>query len=196
MAREEAAPQFPEINVPGTGDLYARFVTSQGNVIVKLEEQGAPNTVKNFVGLATGTLAFTDPRSGQKTNRPFYDGLIFHRVIPGFMIQGGCPLGQGTGGPGYKFGDEFNPKLRHDRPGILSMANSGPGTNGSQFFLTEGPTPHLDNRHSVFGSVVAGIDVVHKLANIPRGRSDRPNDLAQATLQRLEIFRSPTAPTA
>src|SRR6185369_16362249 len=129
------------------GDLYARMHTSAGVMVIKLEEARAPNTVKNFVGLATGAQAWTDPKTGQDVNRPFYDSLIFHRVIPGFMIQGGCPLGQGNGNPGYRFADEFNPELRHDRPGVLSMANSGPGTNGSQFFVTEGPTPHLNDRH-------------------------------------------------
>lgn len=179
---------FPEINVPGNGQLYARFVTSQGDILIKLEEQRAPNTVKNFVGLATGNIEWKDSQTGKSVRRPYYDGLIFHRVIPGFMIQGGCPLGRGTGGPGYKFGDEFHRELRHDRPGVLSMANSGPGTNGSQFFITEGPTPHLDNKHSVFGYVVQGQDVVNRLANVPTTR-DRPNDTAQATLQRVEIFR-------
>lgn len=187
-------PQFPEINVAGQGDLYARFVTAQGNIIIRLEEQRAPNTVKNFVGLATGAMAWKDPRTNEQTQRPFYDGLIFHRVIPGFMIQGGCPLGAGTGNPGYRFEDEFHPQLRHDRPGVLSMANSGPATNGSQFFITEGPTPHLDNRHSVFGYVVAGQDVVKRIANLPRGMRDKPNDLAAATLQRVEFLRSTTVP--
>lgn len=187
-------PQFPEINVPGSGNLYARFVTAQGTIVVQLEEQRAPTTVKNFVGLATGTHPWKDPKSGEPTQRPFYDGLVFHRVIPGFMIQGGCPLGQGTGNPGYRFEDEFHPQLRHDRPGVLSMANSGPATNGSQFFITEGPTPHLDNRHSVFGYVVSGLDVVKRLANLPRGLRDRPNNLADATLQRVEIVRAQHVP--
>ena len=195
MALFGSSPKFPELNVPGTGDLYARFVTSQGNVMIKLEEQGAPNTVKNFVGLATGSMEWTDPNTRQKVRRPYYDGLVFHRVIPGFMIQGGCPLGQGTGGPGYKFEDEFNPRLRHDRPGVLSMANSGPATNGSQFFIPEAPTHPLDDRHSVFGYVVGGIDVVHKLANVPRGLRDKPSNPEDATLQKVEIFRSATVPT-
>ncbi len=189
-------PKFPEINVPGNGDLYARLVTGQGTVVVQLAEAAAPNTVKNFVGLATGTVTWTDPNTRQPANRPYYDGLVFHRVIPDFMIQGGCPLGQGTGGPGYNFGDEFHPQYRHDRPGVLSMANSGPGTNGSQFFITEKATPHLNDRHSVFGYVVLGMDVVHRIANLPRGRNDRPNNLADAALLRVEIFRSSTPPTA
>ncbi len=186
---------FPPIQVPGTGDLYARFRTSLGNVVVRLEEHKAPNTVKNFVGLATGTQEWKDPRSGEvKKGVPLYDGTIFHRVIPDFMIQGGCPLGQGTGGPGYKFKDEFHPELRHDGPGVLSMANSGPATNGCQFFITERATPHLDNRHSVFGKTVLGQDVVAKIARTPRGRNDKPN--TDVVIQKVEIFRSPTPPTA
>jgi peptidyl-prolyl cis-trans isomerase A (cyclophilin A) len=186
---------FPDINVPGTGDLYARFRTTLGNIVVRLDEEKAPKTVKNFVGLATGTQEWKDPRSGDaKTGVPLYDGTVFHRVIPDFMIQGGCPLGQGTGGPGYRFKDEFHPDLRHKGPGVLSMANSGPSTNGSQFFITESATPHLDNRHSVFGSTVAGLDIVKKIAHAPRGRNDRPN--TDVVLQKVEIFRSPTPPTA
>ncbi|MBL8602976.1 MAG: peptidylprolyl isomerase [Myxococcales bacterium] len=188
------APNFPEINVPGSGELYARMITPKGNIIIKLFETTVPNTVKNFVGLATGTLAFRDPSTRAETRRPYYDGLVFHRVIPGFMIQGGCPLGTGTGDPGYRFEDEFHPQHRHDKAGMLSMANAGPGTNGSQFFITEGPTPHLNNRHSVFGEVVAGLDVVHTLANLPRDRRDRPNNIQEATITRLEIFRSPELP--
>ena len=186
---------FPAISAPGTGDLYARFRTTLGNIVVRLDEEKAPKTVKNFVGLATGTLEWKDPRSGEgKTGVPLYDGTIFHRVIPDFMIQGGCPLGQGTGGPGYKFKDEFHPDLRHGGPGVLSMANSGPATNGSQFFITERATPHLDNRHSVFGTTVAGLDVVTKIATAPRGRNDRPD--TDVVLQKVEIFRSATPPTA
>jgi peptidyl-prolyl cis-trans isomerase A (cyclophilin A) len=186
---------FPAINVPGSGDLYARLHTSLGNILVRLEETRAPNTVKNFVGLATGTQEWKHPGTSEsKKGVGLYDGTVFHRVIPDFMIQGGCPLGQGTGGPGYRFKDEFHPELRHSGPGILSMANSGPGTNGSQFFITEGPTPHLDNRHSVFGTTVGGQEVVAKIARTPRGRSDRPNK--DVVLEKVEIFRSPTKPTA
>jgi peptidyl-prolyl cis-trans isomerase A (cyclophilin A) len=190
-----ADASFPAITVQGTGDLYARFCTSLGNIVVRLEEQKAPNTVKNFVGLATGTQDWRDPRSGkEKKGVPLYDGTIFHRVIPDFMIQGGCPLGEGTGGPGYKFKDEFHADLRHAGPGVLSMANSGPSSNGSQFFITERATPHLDNRHSVFGTTVAGQDVVAKIARAPRGRGDRPN--TDVVLQKVEIFRSATPPSA
>jgi len=156
---------------PGT---YAQFTTSMGNFTVLLLEQDAPKTVANFVGLAEGTKEWTDPKTGQKVKRPYYDGLIFHRIIDGFMIQGGDPLGVGTGGPGYKFEDEFSPKLRHSKEGILSMANSGPNTNGGQFFITLGPTPHLDNKHSVFGEVVEGMDVVRKIGKVKVGMNDKP----------------------
>src|SRR5512147_2549650 len=134
----------------GKGPLIATFKTSMGDIVVRLFEDKAPKTVENFVGLATGTKEWTDPKTGGKVKRPLYNGTLFHRVIPGFMIQGGDPLGSGTGGPGYRFADEFSPDLRHNKAGILSMANSGPNTNGSQFFITLAPTPHLDNRHSVF----------------------------------------------
>ncbi|TAN20916.1 MAG: peptidylprolyl isomerase [Acidobacteria bacterium] len=154
--------------------LYAHFSTSQGDFTARLFEQEAPNTVANFVGLAEGSKEFSDPKSGAKTKRPFYDGLIFHRVIPDFMIQGGCPQGTGTGGPGYKFGDEFHPSLNHSQPGMLSMANAGPGTNGSQFFVTVAPTTWLDRKHSVFGQVVEGYDVVEKISKTPRDGQDRP----------------------
>jgi len=154
--------------------LYATFKTSMGDIVVRLHEDKAPKTVENFVGLATGTKEWTDPKTGQKVKRPLYSGTIFHRVIPNFMIQGGDPLGSGRGGPGYRFNDEFHPDLKHNKPGILSMANAGPNTNGSQFFITTVPTPHLDNRHSVFGEVVKGQEVVVAIENAPRGPGDRP----------------------
>ena len=187
--------QFPAIQVPGTGQLYARFVTSMGNIVVALEEQRAPNTVKNFVGLATGTQEWKHPRTGEPhQGKGLYDGTIFHRVIQDFMVQGGDPLGQGTGGPGYRFKDEFHPELRHDKPGVLSMANSGPNTNGSQFFITEKATPWLDNRHSVFGHAVVGADLVGKITRVAKGPGDRPNQ--DVVLQKVEIFRSATPPTS
>jgi peptidyl-prolyl cis-trans isomerase A (cyclophilin A) len=154
--------------------IYAQFDTTEGSFTVRLFDKEAPKTVENFVGLAEGTKEWKDQATGQARKSPFYDGIIFHRVINGFMIQGGDPLGQGTGGPGYKFGDEFHPTRRHVRAGILSMANAGPNTNGSQFFITLGPTPHLDNRHSVFGEVVKGLDVVQRIGNVPTGPQDRP----------------------
>jgi peptidyl-prolyl cis-trans isomerase A (cyclophilin A) len=169
---------------PGT---YARFATTEGNFTIRLFDDRAPKTVENFVGLAEGTREWTDPKSNQKVKRPFYDGLIFHRVIDGFMIQGGCPLGRGTGGPGYKFADEFHPTLRHSKEGILSMANSGPNTNGSQFFITLGPTPHLDNRHSVFGEVAEGIEIVRKIGSTRTGAQDRP--AKDVVIQSVKIER-------
>jgi peptidyl-prolyl cis-trans isomerase A (cyclophilin A) len=157
--------------VPG---VYAQFVTSEGNFTVRLFDQEAPKTVENFVGLAEGTKQWTDPKTNQKVTRPYYDGVIFHRVIDGFMVQSGDPLGQGIGGPGYAFNDEFHPKLRHSKAGILSMANRGPNTNGGQFFITLGSTPHLDDRHSVFGEVTEGMDVVRKIGSTATGPQDRP----------------------
>ena len=154
--------------------MIAEFLTNQGRFKIKLFNNEAPKTVQNFVGLAEGTKEFLDPETDQLTKRPYYNGLIFHRVIEGFMIQGGCPLGTGTGGPGYDFDDEFHSELNHSKPGILSMANAGPNTNGSQFFITLGPTPHLNNRHSVFGEVIEGMDVVQNIGSLPTRASDRP----------------------
>jgi peptidyl-prolyl cis-trans isomerase A (cyclophilin A) len=165
-----------------------------GNIVLRLEEQRAPNTVKNFVGLAMGTQEWKDPRTGEaRKNTPYYDGTIFHRVIQDFMIQGGDPLGKGTGGPGYRFADEFHPELRHVGPGILSMANSGPATNGSQFFITEKATPWLDNKHTVFGQTVAGAGIIPEITRVPKAAGDKP--LQDVVLKRVEIFRSPTVPT-
>jgi peptidyl-prolyl cis-trans isomerase A (cyclophilin A) len=158
-------------------ETFALFDTTEGNFKVKLFADKAPKTVENFVSLAEGA----------KTGKRFYDGLIFHRVIPNFMIQGGCPEGSGRGGPGYKFADEFNPSLRHSKKGILSMANSGPNTNGSQFFITVAETSWLDNKHTVFGEVVEGYDVVEKISKVPRGAQDRPSkdvQLRSVTIER------------
>jgi len=170
--------------LPGT---YARFATSEGNFTIRLFDQDAPRTVENFVGLAEGTKQWSDPRTNQKVQKPYYDGTIFHRVIDGFMIQGGDPLGQGIGGPGYNFADEFHPKLRHNKAGILSMANRGPNTNGGQFFITLAPTPHLDDRHAVFGEVVDGMDVVSKIGRTQTGDRDRP--LKDIVIQTVTIER-------
>lgn len=193
--------QFPDINVDGSGQLYARFKTTQGDIIVHLEEERAPQTVKNFVGLATGTQPWTDPVSGEKkSGESLYAGVKFHRVIPGFMVQVGDPSSRhdqakrqwGMGGPGYRFADEFHPELKHTQAGVLSMANSGPGTNGSQFFITEGATPHLDGRHSVFGRVVAGLENVNKISAVARDPRDCPNE-PQVVLS-VEVFRADAVP--
>ena len=164
--------------------LYAEFITTEGNFTVRLFDEEAPNTVANFVGLAEGTREWTDPRTNAKVTTPYYDGVIFHRVIDGFMIQGGDPLGQGIGGPGYTFADEFHPRLRHNRAGMLSMANRGPNTNGGQFFITLGPTPHLDDRHAIFGEVTDGMDVVRRIGSTKTGERDRPlNDIVIQTIR-------------
>jgi peptidyl-prolyl cis-trans isomerase A (cyclophilin A) len=154
----------------------ATLHTNHGDIVLKLFDQQAPQTVANFAGLADGTKEYQDPQTGARTTGRFYDGLTFHRVIDGFMIQGGCPLGTGRGGPGYTFADEFDPKLRFDRPYLLAMANAGPGTNGSQFFITVGPTPHLNNRHTIFGEVAdqPSRDVVDGIARVRTGRNDQP----------------------
>ena len=167
---------------------YAKFDTSEGSFKVRLFDDKAPKTVANFTELAEGTKEWTDPKTRQKVKRPFYDGLIFHRVIDGFMLQGGCPMGNGMGGPGYQFADEFGPGLRHDRPGLLSMANAGPNTNGSQFFVTLAPTPWLDNKHAIFGEVVEGMDVVQKIGKTRTGANDRP--AKDIVINSLKIERS------
>ncbi len=154
--------------------VYADFDTTLGKFRVQLFVDKAPQTCTNFIQLAEGTVAWKNPFTAKDETRPYYDGLIFHRVIDGFMLQAGCPKGEGTGGPGWQFGDEFHPTLRHSKPGILSMANAGPGTNGSQFFVTVAPTPHLDNKHSVFGEVIEGMDVVYAIAKTPVDARDRP----------------------
>ena len=154
--------------------MHALFETNKGNFKVLLFADKAPKTVDNFVQLAKGTKEFMDPKSNQPVSKPFYDGLNFHRVIKDFMIQGGCPLGTGTGGPGYRFQDEFHPELKHNKPGLLSMANAGPNTNGSQFFITVVPTPWLDNRHTIFGEVVEGYNVVDEISKTKVGAMDRP----------------------
>ena len=178
-----AAPAKKETTPAKGKKMFALFETSMGNFKVELFPAKAPKTVENFVGLAKGTKEWTDT-SGKKVKKPLYDGTIFHRVIPDFMIQGGDPAGNGTGGPGYRFADEFDPSLRHTKAGILSMANAGPGTNGSQFFVTVAPTPHLDNRHSIFGEVVDGMDVVMKISTT-KASSDRP--VVPVTIKTIKI---------
>ena len=194
--RPDSTMRFPAIDVPGDGPLHARLVTHFGGLVVRLEESRAPNMVANFVGLATGRIDWKDPKTGKSMKgTPFYDGLLFHRVVRNFVIQCGDPKTRypdladewGTGGPGYKFRDEFHEALRHNRAGVVSMANSGPDSNGSQFFITEVPTPHLDKRHTVFGMVTAGHDVLKCLTNVRAGDKDRP--LEDMVLKRVEIFR-------
>ena len=155
-------------------DLYAKLETNQGTIVLRLFSKDAPKTVANFVGLATGEREWRDPKSGQSTRKPLYDGTIFHRVIPGFMIQGGDPLGMGTGDPGYSFEDEFQSGRKFDKKGLLAMANRGPGTNGCQFFITTSTPAHLNNRHTIFGEVVKGYDVVEKISKVQTGSMDRP----------------------
>ena len=167
-------------------ELFATLKTNHGDIEVKLFPSHAPKTVANFTELAEGKREWVDPRNGQKSNDPLYDGTVFHRVISGFMIQGGDPLGTGTGGPGYRFADEFHPELVFDRPYLLAMANAGPGTNGSQFFITVGPTPHLNRKHTIFGEVAdgAGRAIVDGIAMAPTGRMDRPvEDVVIETVQ-------------
>jgi len=157
-----------------TTTLTATLRTNQGDIVLRLFPHHAPKTVRNFVELAQGTREWTDPRTRQPSKDKLYDGTIFHRVISGFMIQGGDPLGTGTGGPGYKFGDEFHPDLAFSRPYLLAMANAGPGTNGSQFFITTVPTPWLTGKHTIFGEVVQGSDIVDKISNVRTESGDRP----------------------
>ncbi|MHA6525490.1 peptidylprolyl isomerase [Tessaracoccus sp. G1721] len=154
----------------------ATLHTNHGDIVIELFPDHAPKTVENFVGLATGTKEYVDPATGQKTTGNFYDGLTFHRVIDGFMIQGGCPRGDGRGGPGYQFGDEFHPELAFNKPYLLAMANAGPGTNGSQFFITVGPTPHLNRRHTIFGEVkdAESQKVVDSIATTKTTFGDKP----------------------
>ncbi len=167
-------------------DRVAVIKTTSGDITVKLFGEKAPKTVDNFVGLATGKKEWMDPKSGKKIKgKSLYEGTIFHRVIPGFMIQGGDPRGNGTGGPGYTFEDEFKPTDSFDKPGILAMANAGPGTNGSQFFITVAPTPHLAGRHTIFGEVTAGMDVVNKIVNAPTGMNDLPTEPIK--IKKIEI---------
>jgi peptidyl-prolyl cis-trans isomerase A (cyclophilin A) len=169
--------------------VYAKFVTTEGNFTIQLFEQEAPKTVANFIGLAEGTKEWTDPRTGQRVKKPYYNGIVFHRIIADFMIQGGDPLGQGTGGPGYTFEDEFSPKLKHSKEGILSMANRGPNTNGGQFFITLVPTPWLDGKHTIFGEVVEGIEIIRKIGKTKTGPGDRPVtpiSITSVTIERVK----------
>jgi peptidyl-prolyl cis-trans isomerase A (cyclophilin A) len=164
----------------------ATFVTSAGTFAVKLMPEHAPKTVDNFVGLATGAKEWTDPRDGQKKSEPLYNGTVLHRVIPDFMIQGGDPQGTGTGGPGYQFEDECPPGgPSFDKPGLLAMANAGPGTNGSQFFVTVAPTAWLTGKHTIFGEVTDGYDVVEAISKMPTSGGDKPT--TDVVIERIEI---------
>ena len=168
-------------------DLFATLSTTEGDIRLKLFPDHAPKTVSNFVELAEGSREWTDPRSGSRTKAPLYDGTIFHRVISGFMIQGGDPLGTGTGGPGYRFKDEFHPELSFTKPYLLAMANAGPGTNGSQFFITVANTTHLTGKHTIFGEVAdqASRDVVDAIATTPTGSMDRPR--TEVVIEKIAI---------
>jgi peptidyl-prolyl cis-trans isomerase A (cyclophilin A) len=170
-------------------ETYATLKTNRGDIVIHLFPDHAPKTVDNFLGLAEGTKEYTDPRSGQSSTDPFYDGVAFHRVIDGFMIQGGDRLGTGTGGPGYTFADEFHPELSFDKPYLLAMANAGPGTNGSQFFITVDKTPWLNNRHTIFGEVEdqTSKDVVDAIATTRTGPGDRPVD--DVVIESVEVER-------
>ena len=192
----EAAPDALPADAQGLEPgVYVRFKTNRGVIIVKFEHDRVPHTTANMVGLIEGTIPWKDPASGETVTRPFYDGLNFHRVIDGFMIQGGCPLGQGTGGPGYQFSNEIAtndpselpPGLKHDEPGILSMANAGPDTNGSQFFLTLAPAPWLDTKHTVFGHVVVGMDVLSAIGKTKTGERDTP--LQPVVMEEVRVLR-------
>jgi peptidyl-prolyl cis-trans isomerase A (cyclophilin A) len=166
--------------------VHARFITTEGTFVARLMPDHAPTTVANFVGLASGTKEWTDPNSRAKRSDPFYDGTVFHRVIGGFMIQGGDPMGTGRGGPGFEFADEVpagGPAF--DRPGLLAMANAGPNTNGSQFFVTVSRTPHLTGKHTIFGEVIEGYDVVERISRVDTDRGDRPKQ--DVILERVEI---------
>jgi peptidyl-prolyl cis-trans isomerase A (cyclophilin A) len=174
-----------------TNALSAKLRTNRGTVVVRLLPDHAPKTVRNFVELAEGTREWTDPKTRNTSSARLYDGTIFHRVIPDFMIQGGDPLGTGTGGPGYKFGDEIHPDLAFDRPYLLAMANAGPGTNGSQFFITTAPTPWLTGKHTIFGEVTSGREVVDAISQVQTSRGDRPVD--DVVLESVEIERDHTA---
>jgi peptidyl-prolyl cis-trans isomerase A (cyclophilin A) len=166
-----AAPAAPQVSTASLGPgVYARITTNHGTIVARLFDKEAPRTVENFVGLAEGKKPWRDPRTTQMVRRPYFNNLTFHRIIPGFMIQGGDPEGTGSGGPGFTFADEFSPTLRHSKAGILSMANRGPNTNGGQFFITLAPTSHLDGRHSVFGEVVEGMDTLMAIGNVPTSK--------------------------
>jgi len=170
--------------------LTATLQTNQGRIVLRLFPDHAPKTVRNFVELSEGSREWTDPRTGRPTTSKLYDGSVFHRVIPDFMIQGGDPLGSGRGGPGYQFADEIHPDLRFDRPYLLAMANAGPGTNGSQFFITVAATPWLNGKHTIFGEVIEGADVVDRISHLKTGSQDRPAE--DVTVESVTVERTET----
>ena len=190
--KDEVRHLSPREGLNVAEELYATLATNRGDVTVKLFHNHAPKTVRNFVELAEGAREWVDPNTGQRTNAKLYDGTIFHRVIAGFMIQGGDPLGSGRGGPGYKFADEIHPELVFDRPYLLAMANAGPNTNGSQFFITVGPQPHLNRKHTIFGEVAdaSSREVVDAIATTQTGPMDRPVD--PVVIESVTITRTQT----
>ena len=174
-----------------TDTLTATLRTNQGTIVIRLFPDHAPKTVRNFVELAEGGRQWTDPGTGRATTDKLYDGTVFHRVIPDFMVQGGDPLGSGRGGPGYEFADEIHPDLAFDRPYLLAMANAGPGTNGSQFFITVAPTPWLNGKHTIFGEVIEGADVVDLISRLKTGSQDRPAE--DVTIESVAVHRGTSA---
>jgi peptidyl-prolyl cis-trans isomerase A (cyclophilin A) len=190
-SQEALKSHAPAVTLPAEPGVYAVLYTSMGNIVCRLFDKDAPKTVANFRGLATGTKTWTDPATGMVKHTPLYSGTTFHRVIPQFMIQGGDPTGTGMGGPGYQFEDEISSSHTFDHPGILAMANSGPNTNGSQFFITVAGTPWLNGKHTIFGEVVSGQDVVDAISNVPRDDQDKPLTLVK--ILRISIRRVGTA---
>lgn len=194
QAGQAPAQPAPPAQAARPDGLYATIKTTQGNIVVKLFEKETPITVRNFVALARGTKAWRSPKTRQMVRRPLYSGTVFHRVIPGFMIQGGDPSGDGSGDPGFVIPDEIRPALKFDQAGRLAMANAGPRTGNCQFFITEVPTPHLNGQHTIFGQVVEGMDVVHKITRVRRNAEDKP--LVPVRISAVVIERVGAAPVA
>jgi len=182
---------LPAVSLPAEPGLYAVIYTSMGNIVCRLFEKEVPKTVANFRGLATGTKAWTDPKTGRVKHTPLYSGTDFHRVIPDFMIQGGDPAGDGTGSPGFKFDNEIDPNLKFDRPGLLAMANSGPNTNGCQFFITVAPAEHLNGNYSIFGEVASGQDVADAISKVSRNSNDKPDTPIKITAIAVRRVEAP-----
>src|SRR3982750_1938865 len=190
-APKQKVPELPEVLLPSELGLYAVVYTSMGNIVCRLFEKEDPKTVANFRGLATGTKAWTDPKTGRIKHTPLYTGTTFHRVIPDFMIQGGDPAGDGTGSPGYKFDNEIDPNHKFDRPGVLAMANSGPNTNGCQFFITVAPAEHLNGNYSVFGEVVTGQEVADAISKVPRNSAEKPDEPVKIAAIAIRTVKAP-----